>query len=198
MIIHSAEFIISNTDFNKCPVTKQPEFAFIGRSNVGKSSVINMLTNHKNLAKTSSTPGKTQTINHFHINKSWYLVDLPGYGYATISLKVKQGWSKMIEDYLLKRGNLFCTFVLIDSRLKPQKIDIEFISWIGGRSLPIALLFTKCDKLKRGELARSKKNYRDALAETWEEIPPFFVTSSEKKIGRNEVLDFIETAIKQK
>ena len=143
MVIHSAEFIISNTDFHKCPPTKQPEFAFIGRSNVGKSSVINMLTNHKNLAKTSSTPGKTQTINHFHINGSWYLVDLPGYGYATISLKVKQGWSKMIEDYLLNRENLFCTFVLIDSRLKPQKIDLEFITWIGEQGLPMALLFTK-------------------------------------------------------
>ncbi len=198
MVIHSAEFIISNTDFNKCPSTKQPEFAFIGRSNVGKSSVINMLTNHKNLAKTSSTPGKTQTINHFHINQSWYLVDLPGYGYATISLKVKEGWSKMIEDYLLNRENLFCTFVLIDSRLKPQKIDLEFITWIGEQGLPIALLFTKCDKLKRGDLARSKKNYADALSEIWEELPPFFVTSSEKRLGRNEVLDFIEKAMKQK
>lgn len=198
MVIHSAEFIISNTDFLKCPVTKQPEFAFIGRSNVGKSSVINMLTNHKSLAKTSSTPGKTQTINHFKINDSWYLVDLPGYGYATISLKVKQGWSKMIEDYLLNRENLFCTFVLIDSRLKPQKLDLEFITWIGERGLPMALLFTKSDKLKRGELARSKKNYLDALTETWEEIPPFFITSAEKRLGRNEVLDFIEKAIKQK
>ncbi len=198
MVIHSAEFIISNTDFLKCPATKQPEFAFIGRSNVGKSSVINMLTNHKSLAKTSSTPGKTQTINHFKINDSWYLVDLPGYGYATISLKVKQGWSKMIEDYLLNRENLFCTFVLIDSRLKPQKIDLEFITWIGERGLPMALLFTKSDKLKRGELARTKKTFMDALAETWEELPPFFVTSSEKRLGRNEVLDFIEKAIKQK
>lgn len=198
MVIHSSEFIISNTDFLKCPATKQPEFAFIGRSNVGKSSVINMLTNHKSLAKTSSTPGKTQTINHFKINDSWYLVDLPGYGYATISLKVKQGWSKMIEDYLLNRENLFCTFVLIDSRLKPQKIDLEFITWIGERGLPMALLFTKSDKLKRGELARTKKTFMDALAETWEELPPFFVTSSEKRLGRNEVLDFIEKAIKQK
>ncbi len=198
MIIHSAEFIISNTDYLKCPTTKQPEFAFIGRSNVGKSSVINMLTNHKSLAKTSSTPGKTQTINHFKINDSWYLVDLPGYGYATISLKVKQGWSKMIEDYLLNRENLFCTFVLIDSRLKPQKLDLEFITWIGQRGLPMALLFTKSDKLKRGELARTKKNFMDALTETWEELPPFFVTSSEKRLGRNEVLDFIEKAIKQK
>jgi GTP-binding protein len=198
MIIHSAEFIISNTDYLKCPTTIQPEFAFIGRSNVGKSSVINMLTNHKSLAKTSSTPGKTQTINHFKINDSWYLVDLPGYGYATISLKVKQGWSKMIEDYLLNRENLFCTFVLIDSRLKPQKLDLEFITWIGQRGLPMALLFTKSDKLKRGELARTKKTFMDALAETWEELPPFFVTSSEKRLGRNEVLDFIEKAIKQK
>jgi len=198
MVIHSAEFVISNTDFRKCPSSKQPEFAFIGRSNVGKSSLINMLTNHKNLAKTSSTPGKTQTINHFHINESWYLVDLPGYGYATISLKVKEGWSKMIEDYLLNRENLFCTFVLIDSRLKPQKIDMEFITWIGEQGLPIALLFTKSDKLKRGELARSKKNYADALAEVWEELPPFFVTSAEKRLGRNEVLDFIDKAMKQK
>jgi len=198
MVIHSAEFVISNTDFRKCPSSKQPEFAFIGRSNVGKSSLINMLTNHKNLAKTSSTPGKTQTINHFHINESWYLVDLPGYGYATISLKVKEGWSKMIEDYLLNRENLFCTFVLIDSRLKPQKIDMEFITWIGEQGLPIALLFTKSDKLKRGELARSKKNYADALAEVWEELPTFFVTSAEKRIGRNEVLDFIDKAMKQK
>ena len=198
MVIHSAEFVISNTDFRKCPSSKQPEFAFIGRSNVGKSSLINMLTNHRNLAKTSSTPGKTQTINHFHINATWYLVDLPGYGYATISLKVKEGWSKMIEDYLLNRENLFCTFVLIDSRLKPQKIDMEFITWIGEQGLPIALLFTKSDKLKRGELARSKKNYADALAEVWEELPPFFVTSAEKRLGRNEVLDFIDKAMKQK
>ena len=198
MIIHSAEFIISNADYRKSPVTKMPEFAFIGRSNVGKSSVINMLTQRTNLAKTSSTPGKTQTINHFLINESWYLVDLPGYGYATISLKVKQGWAKMIEDYLLNRENLYCTFVLIDSRLKPQKIDLEFITWIGQQGLPMALLFTKCDKLKKGELARSKKNYSEALAETWEEIPPFFVTSSEKRIGRNEVLGFIEAALKQK
>ncbi|MEK6782461.1 MAG: ribosome biogenesis GTP-binding protein YihA/YsxC [Bacteroidota bacterium] len=197
MLIHSAEFIISNTDYHKCPVTKLPEFAFIGRSNVGKSSVINMLTQRKNLAKISSTPGKTQTINHFLINQSWYLVDLPGYGYATISLKVKQGWSKMIENYLIHRENLFCTFILIDSRLRPQKIDLEFITWIGEQGLPMALLFTKCDKLKKGELARSKKNYTDALTETWEELPPFFITSSEKRIGRNEVLDFIGKAIKQ-
>ena len=191
-------FVKSTADWKLCPPSDKPEVAFIGRSNVGKSSLINMLLEAKGAAKISGTPGKTQLINHFLVEDSWYMVDLPGYGYATISLKVKQGWSKMIENYLLNRENLFCTFILIDSRLKPQKLDLEFITWIGERGLPMALLFTKCDKLKRGELARSKKNYHDALSETWEEIPPFFITSAEKRIGRNEVLSFIETAIKQK
>jgi GTP-binding protein len=197
MEISSAEFIISNTQVSKCPVPDKPEFAFIGRSNVGKSSLINMLTQQKNLAKTSSTPGKTQTINHFLINKKWYLVDLPGYGYASVSKTTKAGWSEMITSYFKKRENLYCTFILIDSRLEPQKKDIEFINWLGAMGIPIALVLTKIDKIKQAELAKSKKNFEARLLKDWEELPPIFITSSEKKTGRDHVLNFIDLALKK-
>jgi GTP-binding protein len=195
MRITSAEFITSSTDWRKCPETNKPEFAFIGRSNVGKSSVINMLVDRKKLAKTSSTPGKTQTVNHFLINNQWYLVDLPGYGYASASRAARFEWGKMIEDYLKNRKNLFCTFILLDSRLKPQAIDIDFIIWMGENHLPLAILLTKSDKLKQQELAKSKKAIEAKLLEQWEELPPLFVTSSEKKSGRDKVLDFISEAM---
>ncbi len=197
MEISSAEFIISNTQVSRCPSPDKPEFAFIGRSNVGKSSLINMLTHRKNLAKTSSTPGKTQTINHFLINHKWYLVDLPGYGYATVSKTTKEGWSQMIESYFKHRENVYCTFILIDSRLEPQKKDIDFINWLGGLGIPIALVLTKIDKIKQSELARSKKNFETRLLKDWEELPPVFITSAEKKTGRDHLLDFIEQAIKK-
>jgi GTP-binding protein len=197
MEITSAEFIISNTQVSKCPSPDKPEFAFIGRSNVGKSSLINMLTQRKNLAKTSSTPGKTQTINHFLINQKWYLVDLPGYGYATVSKTTKEGWSQMITSYFKQRENVYCTFILIDSRLEPQKKDIDFINWLGGLGIPIALVLTKIDKIKQSELARSKKNFETRLLKDWEELPPIFITSAEKKTGRDHLLDFIEDATKK-
>jgi GTP-binding protein len=196
MEITSAEFVISNTEVARCPAPDKPEFAFIGRSNVGKSSLINMLTKRKSLAKTSSTPGKTQTINHFTINKKWYLVDLPGYGYASVSKSTKAGWNQMITAYFHGRENLACTFVLIDSRLDPQKIDIDFINWLGGAGVPIALVLTKIDKIKQSELAKSRKNFETRLLKDWEELPPIFITSAEKKTGRDHILDFIEQAIK--
>lgn len=173
-----------------------PEFAFIGRSNVGKSSLINLLTHRNGLAKTSGKPGKTQTINHFLVNGSWYLVDLPGYGYAGVSRTARKGWGKMIENYLLKRENLYCTFVLVDARHEPQKKDIEFITWMGEKKLPIAVVITKSDKLPRNALAKSVQDYKRKLLESWEELPPIFITSAEKKLGKEEVLDFIEKAIK--
>lgn len=196
MNIKSAEFIISNTDLNKCPKPDKPEFAFIGRSNVGKSSLINLLTQRKDLAKTSGKPGKTQTINHFLVDKEWYLVDLPGYGYAGVSRTARKGWGKMIETYLLNRENLYCTFVLVDARHEPQKKDIEFITWLGEKQLPLCIILTKADKLSRVDLAKSERQYRKKLLESWEELPPLFTTSAEKKIGREDVLDFIDKAIK--
>jgi GTP-binding protein len=198
MEITSAEFVISNTQVTRCPPPDKPEFAFIGRSNVGKSSLINMLTQRKSLAKTSSTPGKTQTINHFLINSKWYLVDLPGYGYATVSKSTKAGWSEMIESYFNQRENLYCTFILIDSRLDPQKKDIEFINWLGGLGVPLAIVFTKIDKIKQSELAQSRKKFEARLLNDWEELPPIFISSAEKKTGRNHLLDFIESAMKNK
>ncbi|HTH58216.1 MAG TPA: ribosome biogenesis GTP-binding protein YihA/YsxC [Cyclobacteriaceae bacterium] len=195
MKIESAEFVTSSTDWFKCPLPQNPEFAFIGRSNVGKSSLINLLVGRKNLAKTSSTPGKTQTINHFLINRSWNLVDLPGYGYAAVSRSSRQAWGKMIEQYLMKRENLYCTFVLLDSRVPPQKSDFDFITWMGEQSLPIAVILTKSDKLKQHELAISKKTIEGKLLEQWETLPPLFVTSAEKKTGRKELLEFISNSL---
>lgn len=196
MDIKSAEFVISNTELSKCPKPDKPEFAFIGRSNVGKSSVINLLTKRKGLAKTSGKPGKTQTINHFLVNKEWFLVDLPGYGYAGVSRTARKGWGKMIETYLLNRENLYCTFVLVDARHEPQKKDIEFITWLGEKQLPLCIILTKADKLSRADLANAEKQYKKKLLESWEELPPLFVTSAEKKMGREAVLDFIDKAIR--
>ena len=192
MKIISAEFISSHSDVAKCPPPDKPEFAFIGRSNVGKSSLINMLTNSKKLAKTSVTPGKTQTINHFLINSNWYLVDLPGYGYASVSKSTRAGFGKMIENYTLKRENLKALFVLLDSRLPPQAIDLDFIEWAGSKNIPVALLFTKIDKLKQHELQKNLKNYENTLLSKWEELPTIILTSSEKKDGKEEVLDLID------
>lgn len=197
MKITSAAFITSSTDWRKCPETHKPEFAFIGRSNVGKSSLINMLVDRKKLAKTSSTPGKTQTVNHFLVNDQWYLVDLPGYGYASASRSARFEWGKMIEHYLKNRKNLFCTFILLDARLEPQAIDLDFITWMGQHHLPLVILLTKSDKLKQQELAKSKKTIETKLLEQWEELPPIFVTSAEKKSGRDKVLDFISEAMQQ-
>ncbi len=198
MDIRQAEFVVSNTDVSKCPQTDKPEFAFIGRSNVGKSSLINMLTARKDLAKTSSTPGKTQTINHFLINKALYLVDLPGYGYAQVSKTNRESWSSMIDQYFKLRDNLYCTFILIDSRLEPQASDINFINRLGKMGIPIALAFTKTDKMKQSEQAKTRNQLEKELLKTWEELPPIFVTSAEKKTGRNPMLDFIETALDAK
>lgn len=192
MIIKSAEFVISNTDVKKCPATSLPEYAFIGRSNVGKSSLINMLTQHKGLAMTSQKPGKTQLINHFLINKEWHLVDLPGYGYARVGQANRERLKGIIEDYILEREQLTSLFILLDCRHEPQKIDLEFIEWAGENGVPFALVFTKADKLTRGKLAANLEVYRNKLLETWEELPPIFVTSSEERSGREELLADIE------
>ncbi len=196
MKITSAEFISSFADVAKCPVPDKPEFAFIGRSNVGKSSLINMLTNSRKLAKTSVTPGKTQTINHFLINNSWYLVDLPGYGYASVSKSTREGFGKMIEDFVLKRKNISCLFVLIDARLEPQANDLNFIQWAGSKEVPLALVFTKIDKLKRNELQKNLKQYEKTLLTYWEELPTIILTSSVEKDGQEELLMLIEEAMK--
>jgi len=193
MKIKYANFIISSTTFTKCPEPNIPEYAFIGRSNVGKSSLINSLTGFKKLAKISGSPGKTITINHFMINNEWYLVDLPGYGYAKRSKTERSKWDKMIKSYILGRENLLTVFVLIDSRHEPQKNDLEFIEWLGISEIPLAIVFTKADKLKRNELERSVSTYKKTLLDKWEELPPYFVTSAVKGgEGNNEVLDFIE------
>lgn len=191
MIIKSAEFVISNTNVAKCPPGNLPEYAFIGRSNVGKSSLINMLTQHKGLAMTSQKPGKTQLINHFLINKEWYLVDLPGYGFARTGQANRERLKTIIEDYILERPQLTSLFILLDCRHEPQKIDLEFIEWAGEHSVPFALVFTKADKLSRGRLAANLEGYRARLSETWEELPPIFITSSEERLGRDEVLNYI-------
>jgi GTP-binding protein len=196
MKIKQAEFISSFADVKKCPPPEKPEFAFIGRSNVGKSSLINMLTNSKKLAKTSVTPGKTQTINHFLINQNWYLVDLPGYGYASVSRSTRQGFGKMIEDYVLKRENLSCLFILIDSRLEPQKIDLSFISWVGDKGVPMVIIFTKADKLSKGDLQKNINLFKKRLQEDWDELPPMIISSSKTKTGKEEVLACIEDAMK--
>jgi GTP-binding protein len=192
MKINTAKFVISNSDVAKCPQDKLPEYAFIGRSNVGKSSLINMMTNNKKLAKTSSTPGKTQLINHFIINDEWYLVDLPGYGYARTSKKTKKVFQKFITDYFVKRSQLVSAFVLVDSRHAPQKIDLEFMEWLGINSIPFAIIFTKTDKLKKGAWDRNFKAYSSKLMETWAEMPDYFTTSSLHKTGAEEVLEYID------
>jgi len=191
MEITSAEFVISNTDVKKCPAGIFPEYAFIGRSNVGKSSLINMLTNRKGLAMTSATPGKTMLINHFLINKNWYLVDLPGYGYARRGQKGKDQIRTIIEDYILEREQMTNLFVLIDSRLEPQKIDLEFMEWLGENGIPFAIIFTKADKLKGGRLKMNINSYLRELGKQWEELPPYFISSSEDRTGRTEILDYI-------
>nr|WP_314759095.1 ribosome biogenesis GTP-binding protein YihA/YsxC [uncultured Porphyromonas sp.] len=192
MVITSAEFVISNSRVEKCPTTGLPEYAFIGRSNVGKSSLINMLTGRKGLAMTSQKPGKTQLINHFLINRDWYLVDLPGYGYARLSRDGRDGLRRMIEDYILERTELVCLFVLLDSRLEPQRIDLEFIEWLGEGGIPFALVFTKADKLSRGKLAANIAAYKERLLQQWEELPPLFITSAEARLGRDELLSYID------
>ena len=197
MEITSAEFVISNTDVRKCPTGVFPEYAFIGRSNVGKSSLINMLTARKGLAMTSATPGKTMLINHFLINQSWYLVDLPGYGYARRGQKGKDQIRTIIEDYILEREQMTNLFVLIDSRLEPQKIDLEFMEWLGENGIPFGIIFTKADKLSKTQREKSVERFRTALAQQWEELPPMFVSSSEKAVGREEILDFIGECLRQ-
>ncbi|MDO4310276.1 MAG: ribosome biogenesis GTP-binding protein YihA/YsxC [Prevotella sp.] len=191
MDIRSAEFVISSPMVSMCPKDTKPEYAFIGRSNVGKSSLINMLCNNKKLAKTSATPGKTLLINHFIINKEWYLVDLPGYGFAKRSKKEIAKLEQMINGYILQREQMVNVFVLVDIRLEAQKIDLEFINWLGASSVPFAIVFTKADKLSTTKVQANVAAYKKVLMETWDELPPMFVTSSEKKTGRDEVLDYI-------
>ncbi len=192
MTIKSAKYVISSPTFDKCPEPTKPEYAFIGRSNVGKSSLINMLVNQKKLAKTSGTPGKTQLINHFIINEKWYIVDLPGYGYAKRSQNDRNRWEQMIEHYFKKRENLVNVFVLIDARHAPQKNDLEFVNQLGRWEVPFTLVFTKADKEKPGVVKRNEQLFLDKMRETWQFLPQSFVTSAEKKTGRDEVLQFIQ------
>ncbi len=193
MKIKTADFVISNTDVSKCPKDQLPEYAFIGRSNVGKSSLINMLTNKSKLAKISGRPGKTQLINHFKINKNWFLVDLPGYGYAQVSKSKRQTFQKFIKDYFLRRQQLICSFVLIDCRLEPQKIDLEFMQFLGESGIPFCIVFTKSDKLKLSELNNNIKLYAKKMTQTdWESMPQHFVTSASNKSGKEELLHFID------
>lgn len=190
-MIKQARFVVSNTEVRKCPPPDRPEYAFIGRSNVGKSSLINMLVGQKNLAKVSERPGKTQLINHFMIDESWYLVDLPGYGYARVSLSAKEKFQKIISRYILERENLYCLFVLIDIRHEPQRIDTEFISWLGENQVPFAIIFTKADKIGKPMIARNVSAYQQELKKLWEELPPMLVSSSLHGTGREEILSFI-------
>ncbi len=192
MIIKSAEFIISNTKMTALPKPTLPEYAFIGRSNVGKSSLINMLCRKKGLAKTSQSPGKTQVINHFKINDNWYLVDLPGYGYAKVSQTTRKSWEGMIKTYLEKRENLQCVMALIDSRLEPQKVDLEFIDWLGSKGIPFVIIFTKADKQSKTKTAVNVELFKSTLSKNWDELPQCFVTSAEETTGRDEVLGFID------
>lgn len=191
----NAKFVTSNTDFKNCPPAKYPEFAFIGRSNVGKSSLINSLTFHKGLAKTSQTPGKTQLINHFIIDEKWFLVDLPGYGFAKVSKEKRKEFEKMIFDYLIHRENLTCLFVLLDIRLKPQAVDIEFMSRMVEDEIPFYIVFTKSDKLSQKQVNESVELYKNFLLEMWDELPPLFITSAEKHIGREDILKSIDELI---
>lgn len=190
--INKAEFVVSSYRLDQCPDSKLPEYAFIGRSNVGKSSLINMLTGRKSLAKTSATPGKTLLINHFLINDSWFLVDLPGYGYAKRSKKMQEKLEGIISQYILGREQLTCLFLLIDIRHEAQKIDLEFIEWLGENGIPFAIVFTKGDKLAKTKVSSQAANYMKSLEEQWEELPPYFVTSSETRLGRDELLAYIE------
>ena len=192
MIIKDAHFVSSNTKFDRLPKDNIPEYAFIGRSNVGKSSLINALVQRRGLAKTSSTPGKTIAINHFMVNGKWYLVDLPGYGYAQRSKKSREEWRVMLANYISRRRNLLYTFVLVDSRIEPQNSDIGFMEWLGENRVPFCIVFTKADKLNKVELEKNVEAYKTRLLEDWEDLPPIFVTSSETKMGREEILDFIE------
>ena len=195
MNIMKSEFITSSAHLGQCPKTSDPEFAFIGRSNVGKSSLINMLTSRKALAKVSSKPGKTQLINHFMINDQWYLVDLPGYGWAKVAKTEKAKWGVMIHDYLLERENLVNLFVLVDSRLEPQKIDVEFINWLGEKGIPFSIVFTKCDKQSKNKTESNIAKYRKQLKKFWAELPPIFSTSSFKNEGRESLLNFIQSLV---
>ncbi len=191
MNVAHAEFVLSNTKVEQCPKSKIPEYAFIGRSNVGKSSLINMLCNKKKLAKTSSRPGKTQLINHFLINKQWHLVDLPGYGFARVSKTQKKTFQKFITNYFLKRKELIAAFLLIDLRHKPQTLDLEFMRWLGGNSIPFSIVFTKADKLKEKEIKKNTSEYIIRLKDDWEEIPKYFITSSKECLGKDELLNYI-------
>ncbi|MBG8553621.1 ribosome biogenesis GTP-binding protein YihA/YsxC [Hymenobacter guriensis] len=197
MLIRSAKFLTSNTRVDQCPVPDKPEYAFIGRSNVGKSSLINMLTGHKGLAKTSAQPGKTQLINHFIINDTWYLVDLPGYGYAKVSKTSRTAWERMIRFYLRERPNLSCVFVLIDSRHPPLVSDLEFIEMLGTMEVPFVLVFTKADKQSASRTQQNVASYTQKLGETWDELPRLFITSASEKTGRDDVLTFIEEVNQQ-
>ncbi|MFD2552670.1 ribosome biogenesis GTP-binding protein YihA/YsxC [Bizionia sediminis] len=192
MEIKSAEFVMSNSDVAKCPKNPLPEYAFIGRSNVGKSSLINMLTNRKSLAKTSGRPGKTQLINHFLINANWYLVDLPGYGYARVSKSSKKTFQKFITDYFRQREQLVSAFVLVDIRHEPQSIDLEFMAWMGENGIPFSIIFTKADKLKPKAIEKHIADYTAIMLQTWEEMPNYFVTSSSKHIGKDHLLNYIQ------
>jgi GTP-binding protein len=191
MLIKSAEFVISNTDPGLCPVSSKPEFAFIGRSNVGKSSLINMLMEKKDLAKTSSEPGKTRLINHFIVNDEWFLVDLPGYGYAKVLRSSREKWIKFIRRYMLERENLFCVMVLLDIRVDPQQNDLDFMNWLGENEIPFVMVFTKTDKIGKQAIEKNLEVYREEMLKSWEELPQIFVTSAEKGTGRLELLDFI-------
>jgi len=192
MQIYNAKFLKSSTKVSQCPQNDLPEYAFIGRSNVGKSSLINMITNNKGLAKTSGTPGKTQLINHFIIDDKWYIVDLPGYGFAKISKAIRAKWEVMISNYLTERKSLICTFILIDIRLKPQAIDLEFLEWLGKKGLAFIIIFTKSDKLKKAQLLQNITDYRDALLSFWDELPLSIISSTKTKTGEKEMLEFIE------
>ena len=196
MVIKEAVFITSSTDFRKCPTTKSPEFAFVGRSNVGKSSLINCLVNKKSLAKTSVKPGKTQLINHFLINDQWYLVDLPGYGWAKVSKKLKSQWQKMSSDYFLYRENLACVFTLIDSRLEPQQVDLSFLKWLGENNIPFGIIFTKADKVSKNLVKSNISIFKKTMMEEWEEIPESFISSAKDSRGREEILDYIDSILK--
>lgn len=196
-MIKKASFLISNTDYKKCPAPTKPEFAFIGRSNVGKSSLVNMLTGNKNLAKTSGKPGKTQLINHFMIDDNWYMVDLPGYGFAKVSKSIKNTWEKMISDYLTNRDNLVALCVLIDSRLDPQKIDLEFITWCGQHEIPFILVFTKSDKQGKTKTFANVAKFLEAAREIFGEDPQYFITSAQTTDGKEELINFIEAEVQE-